>query len=496
MRNRDDQTIASAPGEKRTVGAMLACRQLSWFVRAAWPILEPGTPLVWSWHLDALCDHLQAVFEGRIRLLLVNIPPGHMKSLIASVFWPAWMWARKPTHRFLFASYGASPSPALRDSVKCRTLIESDWYRQHFSHHWRMADDQNAKGYFRNTLQGERLSLHVGSGTGFRGEGMLVDDPIKAADAHSKVKRAETIRWWDETMSSRLNDMETGWRVVIMQRLHEEDLSGHVLRQGGYEHLCLPAEFDPKRRSRTSIGWEDPRSRAGELLFPAKFSAPVLARARIELGSNGFAGQYQQVPVGDTGNVFQAEWFRRYRAPPASFDELLQSWDLTFKATKGTDFVAGQVWGRKDTSYYLLDRVCDHMSYMQARQAMRDLSAKWPKTSAKLVEDKANGPAIIDDLRNVLSGLVPVHPEGSKIARAHAVSPLVEAGNVFIPEPDVAPWVHDWLQQVAHFPHAENDDEVDAMTQALRRFQATPEPTSGASLWARANIDWRPGRGW
>jgi predicted phage terminase large subunit-like protein len=478
---------AMTPGQKsdlqETARARLARRRLALFVREAWPILEPGTPLIWSWHLDAICEHLQAVFEGRIRLLLINIPPGHMKSLIASVFWPAWMWIHRPGHRFLFASYGATPSPALRDSVKCRTVIASPWYRKHFGNGWKMAEDQNAKGYFRNTKLGERLSLHVGSGTGFRGEGMLVDDPIKADDAHSKIKRMEAIRWWDETMSSRLNDLKTGWRVIIMQRLHEEDLSGHVLQQGGYEHLCLPSEYDPQRRTRTSIGWEDPRHAQGELLFPAKFGPAELAQARKDLGADAYAGQHQQTPVADKGSIFLSDWFQRYRTPPADLEEVIQSWDLTFKGGDGTDFVAGQVWGRKGAHCYLLDRVCERMSYTRARQAIRDLSAKWPAALAKLIEDKANGPAIIDDLRDAVPGLVAVRPDGDKLARAHAVSPLCEAGNVWIPEN--APWVNDWLHQITHFPRAAHDDEVDAMTQALRRL-TTQQPTSGATLWAKA----------
>src|SRR5258707_11615896 len=241
-----------------------ARNHLNKFVRAAWPIVEPSTVLKWNWHIDAISEHLEAVTNKQIQRLVINIPPGHMKSLIVSVFWPAWVWITKPEWKGLFSSYASEL--AIRDSVKCRTIIESDWYRQGFQNGWNLSADQNRKDFFQNTKQGFRISLSVGGkGTGFRGDAVIVDDPLNAADATSKAIRDSTIAWWDQTMSSRLNDQATGARVIIMQRLHEDDLTGHVLLTGGWEHLCLPSEFEPKRKSVTSLGVADKRDKDKDL---------------------------------------------------------------------------------------------------------------------------------------------------------------------------------------------------------------------------------------
>jgi hypothetical protein len=266
----------------REAGAELARRRFREFIRQFWSVVEPARPLISNWHVDAIADHLQAISEGRIKNLLINVPPGHGKSLIVSVLWPAWQWIRTEKGaewRGLFASYNGGL--AVRDSVRCRALLESPCYRETFRPVWKLAGDQNEKNYFANTKSGFRLSLSVGGhGTGFRGDAIVVDDPLNASDQYSESARREAIFWFDQVMSSRLNDMESGNKIIIMQRLHEKDLSGHVLERGSYEHLCLPSEFEPERRSMTSIGWCDPRTEPGEVLFPALYSRTVLDQAR------------------------------------------------------------------------------------------------------------------------------------------------------------------------------------------------------------------------
>jgi predicted phage terminase large subunit-like protein len=452
---------------KQEAQAELARRSLMEFIRQAWHVVEPGTPYIHGWHVEAIAEHLEAVTNGQIRNLLVNIPPGHLKSLLISVFWPAWQWLRRPEWRGLFSSYSIDLS--LRDSVRCRSIIESDWYKKTFEPEWSLSSDQNVKSYFQNTRMGFRLSLSVGGkATGFRGDAVIVDDPLNVIDQHSKVAREEAIFWWNNAMSSRLNDMRKGAKVIIMQRLHEEDLSGYVLEQGGYEHLCLPSEFDSEHRARTSIGWEDPRSADGELLFSEMFPREVLEEAKKILGSSGYSGQHQQRPSPAGGTIFQRSWWKFFRALPDDIDEMIQSWDLTFKDADGSDYVVGQVWARKGSACYLLDQVRDRMTFTSTCAAIKALSAKWPRASLKLVEDKANGPAVIDSLSSEVGGIVAVTPDGSKEARAHSVSPQIEAGNVHLPEN--APWVNDFLEECAVFPFGANDDQVDTMTQALRRF--------------------------
>lgn len=458
-------------------------------------MVEPGTPLLWNWHIDAICEHLQAVTDGRIRRLLINIPPGHMKSLLVSVFWPAWVWARRPEWRALFSSYAMDL--AIRDSVRCRDLITSEWYQEGFCPPWGLKGDQNVKSFFENTRRGFRFSLSVGGrATGFRGDCVVVDDPLNAKEQYSKTARDECVFWWDKVMSSRLNDQRVGARVIIMQRLHEEDLAGHVIRKEGYEHLCLPTEFEPERLTgsgrdhipaATRIGWRDPRTEPGELLFPTLFSAPVVTEAKRDLGADGFAGQHQQRPSPADGTIFKRAWWQYYRQAPAVFDVVIQSWDCSFKDTKGTDYVVGQVWGRLGADKYLLDQVRDRMDFTATCAALKSLSAKWSRAAAKLIEDKANGPAVISALRRQVSGLIPVEPDGSKVARAHAVSADVEAGNVYLPEG--ATFTSDFVEELASFPNGTYDDQVDAATQALRRL------SSGATTasWADDVPDQGPG---
>ncbi len=303
-----------APHELVELDAELARRSFADFVRQAWDVVEPAAPLIWGRHMDALCDHLQAVAEGRIRNLLINIPPGHSKSLAVSVLWPAWMWTRRPEWRGLFSSYAGDL--AIRDSVKCRTLVESDWYQAAFMRGWELSSDQNVKSYFQNTRMGFRAALSVGGKTtGFRGDAVVVDDPLNAVDAHSKAARDAAIRWFDQAMGNRLNDLRKGVRVVIMQRLHQEDLSGHLLEAGGWEHLCLPTEFEPKRRGATCIGWKDWRAEPGELLFPDLFPEDVIAAEKRRLGALGFAGQHQQRPSPAEGNLFLEESGRNHTRP-------------------------------------------------------------------------------------------------------------------------------------------------------------------------------------
>lgn len=438
------------------------------FVRQAWHVVEPATPYVHGWHLDAICDHLEAVSNHEIRNLLINIPPRHMKSLAVSVFWMAWMWIRNPAFRWLFASYAQSLST--RDSLKCRRLISSPWYQGNWRDRFQFAEDQNLKMRFDNTKTGYRLATSIGGlATGEGGDAVVLDDPHNVLESHSEAKRESVLTWWDETMSTRLNDPATGVKVIVMQRVHERDLSGHVLEQGGYEHLCLPARYEPRTHV-TSIGWEDPRTEPGELLWPDRFSEEAISELERRLGSYAAAGQLQQRPAPSEGGMIKTHWWQFYSAPPLAFDQVVQSWDMTFKDTKSSDFVVGQVWGRVGADCYLLDQTRARLDFPSTLRAFEALCAAWPDASALYVEDAANGPAVIAMLRRKIAGIIAVTPEGGKVARAAAVSPIIEAGNVYLPDPSIAPWVDAYIHEFASFPNGANDDQVDATTQALKKL--------------------------
>jgi len=470
----------------------LATRSLREFVRQAWPVIEPHTPFVPGWHIDAIVEHLEAVTHGHIRQLLINVPPRHMKSLLVSVLWPAWEWIQHPERRWLYSSYAASLS--IRDSVKCRTLIESPWYQLFWGDRFRLASDQNTKTRFDNNRSGYRIATSVGgAATGEGGDRIVVDDPHNVQEAESDAIRKSTLDWFDVVMSTRVNDPRSAAKVVIMQRCHQRDLSGHLLAQGGWTQLRLPAEFE-EPKCVTSIGWTDPRTEPGELLWSERFGPKEIADLKVSLGSYAAAGQLQQRPSPAGGGIFKRHWFRYFQprganyppvivrmpdgtersidaveAPP-QVEEQIQSWDCAFKDLDTADYVVGQVWARRGPYFLLGDQVRGRMDCPATVKAVRDLSLKWPGTIAKLIEDKANGPAVIQMLAHEIPGLLSVNLSGGKIARAQAISPLIEAGNVFLPHPDFAPWVIDFIEECVQFPNGAHDDQVDAMTQALLRW--------------------------
>jgi len=469
------------------VQAEKARRRLHEFVVQAWHVLEPGTPFTDGIHVRAICEHLQAVTEGRIHNLIVNVPPGHAKSLLTTVFWPAWVWILDPQTRWLFSSH--REALATRDSVKCRRLIESEWYQQRWGRLYRLSGDQNQKNRFENTRTGYRVVVPLGAGTGERGDYVVVDDPHTVDQAESDRQRQSAVEWWNGSMSTRLNNSATGHFVVIQQRLHEADLSGDLLQRGGYEQLCLPAEFEVERRCKTSIGWSDPRTQAGELLWPERQSQRCLENLKRSLGSYRYAGQYQQRPSPAEGGIFKRCWWRYWRPAhldlppvqirmpdgelrsieavvlPERFDQIIQSWDLAFKDQAGSDYVAGGIWGALGADRFLLDQKRERLDMPGTLQAIREISAKWPQAVLKLVEDKANGPAVVASLQHEIPGLVAVNPEGGKLAPAQAVSPQIESGNVYLPHPAIAAWVDGFIDECAAFPTGRHDDQVDQMTQ-------------------------------
>lgn len=302
-----------------TADRILCERSLAEFIRQSWHIVEPSTPLVWGKHLDAICAHLEAVSAGDIKNLIICVPPGSTKSITVSVMWPAWTWATRPGVRWLTASNGADL--VIRDAVACRRLIESDWYKARWgvaadeanpNSYFALTTDQNLKSWYENDRRGFRTALSVGSATtGRKGDILLVDDPDDAKKVRSEVERRNVHDWWDKAFFNRVNNHKTGRRVVIGQRLHEDDLIGHILKTGGFEALIIPEEYDPARRVTTSIGWHDWRTEEGELLRPERFGPEQITEARARLRGD-YHAVHNQNPIPDEGNQFKDEWLRPY----------------------------------------------------------------------------------------------------------------------------------------------------------------------------------------
>lgn len=443
------------------------------FMRAAWSIVVPNAPYVDNWHIGAICDHLQAQSKGQLARLVINVPPGSTKSTTVDVMWPAWEWTWSPGTQWQFASYADTLS--VRDSMRCRSLCESTFYQQMFGEVWRPVHGRWLSNQWENTSGGIRAAVSVGGrATGFHAHRQVVDDPIKAADAHSPAALEKARMWWFETMASRLIP-EKNTRTIIMQRLSDKDLAGIAAEQG-YTVLSIPMEFVAKRRFTTPIGWTDPRTLDGQLLCERRWPRAEVEQRKKEFGPDGWAAQDQQDPVPEGGAIYRDEWLSNFYTalPDMSDAEVILSIDCSFKELDSSSYVALQAWAYKPPNVYLLDEIHEHLDFLGTVAAGKTLYTRWHERtpiSAILVEDKANGPAVITMLSKELSGVLPITPDGSKIARAYATQPWFAAQNVWLPDPSLAPWVWEWITEHKRFPRGKEDDRVDAQTQAIRHFQ-------------------------
>lgn len=452
------------------------------FTKAAWHIVEPATPFTPGWHLDAISEHLEAVSRGEIRNLLINMPPRHMKSLQVSVFWPVWTWLKLPSHRWLFSSYAASLS--IRDSLKCRRLIEHPWFQSRWGDRFKLTGDQNAKTRFENDKTGYRIATSVGgSGTGEGGDTIVVDDPHNVTEKESDLIRESTLVWWDETMSTRGNDPKKFSKVIVMQRVHEKDLSGHVLTQGGYDHLCLPAEFEPARKCVTVLGWEDPRKQPGELLWPARIGTKEITDFKLRLGPSGYAGQFQQTPTPAAGGRFKQIWFRYYTVAGGCY-KLYRS-DGSFKAVKITDCSrfacmdpAGLEKDQNNKPCYTVIGVWDvtpdgemvKVDHFRGQLDTPEVADKGIELCRRYdapwigVEKNGIGLGVVQTIRRRGMAVRPILARGTKEARSETAEIRTAAGTVYFPQG--APWLFELEKELLLWPNSEFADQVDEFAHA------------------------------
>lgn len=443
------------------------------FVKLAWGQVE-AAPFVSSWHIDAICDHLSAVTRGEIDRLVINVPPGCSKSIVTSVLWPSWQWVLEPEHKVMASTFDAAL--ARRDALRMRALVKSAWFQERWPETKINdgADVQETMGVYHTTRGGFRFSTTVGGGaTGWHCHTQILDDPVKPEDLNVEPESARQVlervwEWWRGTMASRKADPSKFRRVVIMQRLHEDDLAGRCIEEG-YTHLMLPMRFE-RSRACVTIWGGDRRTTDGELLCPARFDEASVKKTETDMGSRVASAQLQQRPAPAEGNIFQRAWLSREWTSVPHDARVVQSWDCSFKDSATADFVAGHIWAFHEGKFYLVDRCHRRMGLPETCAAIRSWADSYPSARAKLIEDKANGPAVEQTLRGEITGIIMLEPKvlgGSKTARANAVAPLFEAGNVLVPPKSVAPWIEEWREEMAAFPFARNDDDVDATTQAL-----------------------------
>lgn len=486
------------------------CRDsLKEFVKKAWNYVDPS-PFVDGWCVGAICDHLTALTTGQIRFLLINIPPRHSKSTICSVLWPIWSWLHRPEDKFLCASYNLNL--AIRDNLKKRNLIDSKWFQERYGQSFKLATNQqtiqflrekqftlsphqNAKRFFLNSELGYQLAVSVGA-TGTTGEGgsvLLIDDPHSATEAHSDVERESAVTWFREVWSNRMNDANKDKMIVIGQRIHEEDVSGVILKERpDWVHLNLPAEYEPTRRCFTSIGWADPRKEEGELLWEQRFGNDVLDRYKRDLGTNGYSAQYQQSPVPATGGTFKKEWARYFeiegehyilhtkygRRKPVPI-RLCENWavcDLAVSEKEQADYFVIETWAiTPENECLLLDQLRGHFNNPeQQRQAIELYERyRWAKFH---VEKVAYQLAYIQQMRHyeikeeiepnvyrvvriVSIPVLPWVPFRDKVARAGVAAVKMEAGDMYWLAG--ASYLIELEPEIFTFPKSKKRDQVD-----------------------------------
>ena len=483
--------MIDAPNTLLAVKAERSRRRFATFFREfAWPALMPGVPFQPNWHIDAICDHLEAVKRGQIKRLIINMPFRMLKSTLVSQAFQAWDWIDSPHMQYLTASY--AKDLAIRDAVATRRIIESPRYQAAFGHKYKLAGDQNTKSRVENDKGGARTITSTDSAAiGFGGNRRIIDDPISPRKTDSAVAIEASVEWWKGTMSTRGNDPATDVIVLVHQRLHENDITGYLLKEeaGDWEHLVLPMRYEAEHRKSSSLGFSDPRTTEGELLFPSRINEVAVKALEKSIGVYHTNAQLQQRPEPRGGIIFERKHYRYWTVLP-ELDEIVISIDATFKDLQTSDHVAVQAWGNVGSKKYLLRRLKERMSFKATCDTVVSFSAMFPDAVAVLMEDKANGTAVIETMASTVSGLIPVNPSGGKAARAYAMQPEHENGEIYLPDPSIDPTIEVFLSASSSFTGMEggDDDEIDAMTQYCN-WRRPRDRRMGLEQWMKAEAE-------
>ena len=451
-------------------------RSLHEFVKAAWHVLEPGQPYIDGWHVAVICEHLEAITAGEFNRFLLNIPPGTMKSTLTSVFWPAWQWGPVglPSLRFIGASH--EMGLATRDTLKMRRLIESPWFQELWP--TKLMGDQNQKTYYENDSTGFRQACAVASMTGRRGDVVCWDDPHSVEAALSQKHRETALRVFTETLPTRVNNPDKSAIVIVMQRLHDDDVSGYILiNDFGYEHLMLPMEYEPERAKTTCIGFNDPRTEEGELLFPQRFSRETVERDKKIMGSMAVAGQFQQRPAPRSGGFFDWENLEIVSAPPAQFSKIVRYWDKA-----GTDgagaFTAGVKMGLGNTGFwYVLDVVRGQWSASKREKVIKQTAESDGQNVEIWIEQEpgSGGKESAESTIKNLAGFTckAERATGDKALRAEPYSVQVEAHNIKLVRGD---WNQAFIDEHKTFPVGKYKDQIDAASGGFNKLTNISRP--------------------
>lgn len=466
------QQMMNDPAMMRAVQKELSGRRLSNFIKTFWKYLDPA-PYSHGMHIDCICDHLEAVLRGEILRLLITMPPRHMKSIAVAVAFPAFAWQYDPSLQFLFASYAHTLS--IRDSTKCRRVIESPLYQDYWGDKFQLTSDQNTKIRFDNDKGGYRIASSVdGAITGEGGDIILVDDPHNVRQAESVAQREAVLAWWDEAMSTRLNNPKTGRMVIIQQRVHENDLAGHVIEKGGWVHLNLPARFEADEPCITPI-WKDPRTYEGELLWPERFGKDEMITLETALGPYGAASQLQQRPTPREGGLFMADRLIIHENAIGMVPEngWVRFWDKAGTVLAGAYSVGVKMGKTKDGKYIVGDVIRGQWS-SEVRERIIKQTAEMDGVNCAVGVEQEPGSGGKESAENTVRNLAGFYvivdrPTGNKEIRAYPFSSQVNMGNVILQR---APWNKTYLNEVRMFPNSRYKDQVDASSAAFKHLTA------------------------
>ena len=452
---------------------------MSAFFQAAFPIIDPGAKYMHNWHVDLVCEYLEACYEREITKLIINIPPRTVKSNAVTVAWPAWILGHDPSERIICASHSGSLSTS--HSVDCRTIIKSEWYQALFPE-TRLADEQDAKTLYYTTQRGHRLSTSVGGSVVGEGGNILIgDDLIDPEKALSQTTRETTNNWLDRVWPMRKNDPNNAVEILVMQRVHVDDPAGHLMKNdSSWELLSIPQEAEGRTvitfpRSGRKVIRED-----GSLMHPERVGSDMVANYKTRLGSYGYSAQQQQRPSPKGGGMVKIKWFRRYNQMPAkeAISKIWVSIDTATKDKEINDPTGVAIWVETESGLSLIEYVSKKLLYPSMKRMVVGIAEKYreyDKPMELLVEDKGNGSALIADLRESTNyAIISMEPtgQGDKGVRISNESAVIESGKCLLPEQ--SPWLHDWEQEVMNFPNAPHDEAIDTMSQFLRRVR---EPT-------------------
>jgi len=431
------------------------------FVRVLWRYADP-TEFIPSWHIEAICTHLEAVHHGAIKRLIINIPPRSAKSLICSVLYPAWVWVKNPAHRFLTGSHALNLT--IRDTRRSRLVIQSPVFQKHWGSTFSLAYDQNQKSRYNNDYEGSRIAFSVGGQLiGEGGDTIIVDDPINGDDMLNKQALCNVNEWYSNALITRLNDQRKSSIIIIMQRLNQLDLSGYLLElDDSYVHICYPMEFENHRKSETAW-YKDPRTEDGEILWEGIDRESLDSFKKI-LGPFSVAGQLQQRPALEEGSIIKKADIEYYHDHPGTFSNILCSWDTAFKAGEKNDYSAMTLWGIKEGKIYLIDIWRGKVEFPDLKKKYMEISDKW-NPNYRVVEDKGSGQSLIQEFANTKYAATPYRPLKDKVERLHAVTDKFRSKSVLLPAN--MPMMIEFVDELCTFPMSAHDDLVDTVTQAL-----------------------------